>query len=533
MKRIRFAVAIALLAALFVTSFSTEAFAKRPGKAGGEMKFVVMSDPIYLCPPMATDSASSDVYQFMFEGLLKVDKGMKIIPGIAEMPTISADNKTFTFKLRKDVKWHDGKPFTSADVKFSYEWIMDKDVNSPRVNYFTYVDSVEAPDPYTVIVKMKQVDSSMMWTFTYPYIIPKHIWENVPRNNAKIREYAADFINNKPIGLGSFKFVSFKKSERVEMVANTDYYEGRPNFDKLTVMIAGSTVASALKVETGEGDMTAVNEADIPRMKTKSNINTFVYNRAAFDALIYNTASPYFDDVRVRQAVSYAINRDALIAGIYKGLAAPAYGSYYPSMWCYTTQGVTKYNYDLNKAKQLLDQAGWKVGKNGIRQKNGKEFSFVLLTNKGNAIREKLIVVIQSQLKLLGIKVEPRIVEWNTFLTKYVYTKKFDAYMGGFQGGATGDQSTFYHSNPAIGKMNYGSYKNTRIDELYNKVKLTFDTEAQKKMYAEIQQILSKEVPYTYIAYRKNAYSINKKVKGAQVYDIDGFMYFDDWYIDK
>ncbi|KRQ87315.1 Oligopeptide-binding protein AppA precursor [Caloramator mitchellensis] len=513
---------------LVLTLVAPNAIAKAPAK-GNEVYYATFSDPIDLNPAISSDSASSEVTGFLFRGLLTRDWDTKIIPDMAEaMPTISKDQKTITFKLKKGIKWHDGVELTSADVKFSYEFILDKRVNSPRYTDFEKIDKIETPDKYTVVFKLKEPDSALIPNFTFGYIIPKHLWENVDRTKVKQSEY-----NKKPIGNGPFKFVEWKPAERVVLEANPNFYGGRPKVDKIIFTITPSQAVAMVKAETGEADWVYIPESDIARMKTKQNLNVFVYDRLAFDCILYNIKSPYFSDKRVRQAISYATNKQAIVNGIYKGIGKVADGSYHPKIWAYSAN-VPKYNYNLAKAKQLLDQAGWKVGKDGIREKNGVKFKFVLLTNKGNIMREKLVVYIQSQLKLLGIQVEPRILEWNTFLNKYVNPRNFDAYVGGFTTALDGDQTVFYHSDPDKGYFNRGGYKNARVDYLLDEARKTFDVNLQKKYYAEVQKIVAEEQPMTFIVYRRGAQGFNKRVKNVKVVDLlginEGYM---QWTIDK
>lgn len=531
MKKYRILVAAILTLTLIFSSFSAAAAAKDTSKYGGTFTEASFSDPINLNPALSSDSASSDVTTLMFRGLLQRDWNSNLIPDIATaMPTISKDNKTITFKLRKDVKWHDGKPFTSADVKFSYEFILDKRVASPRYTNFEKISTIEAPDPYTVVFKLKEPDSALLPNFNFPYIIPKHIWEKVDRT--KVRE--SEYNKTKPIGNGPFKFVEWKPAERVVLEAFDDYYEGRPNFDQYIFKITPSQAVAMVKAETGEANMVLVPESDIARMKSKSNLNTIVYDRAAFDCILYNLKSPYFGDKRVRQALSYAVNKQAIVNGIYKGIGKPAVGSYNPKFWAYSSN-VTMYNYDIAKAKKLLDEAGWKVNpKTGIREKDGVPFKFVMLTNKGNIMREKLLVVLQSQFKAVGVQVEPRILEWNTFLNKYVDVGKFDAYVGGFTTAIDGDQTTFYHSDPKMGYLNKGRYSNSTVDKLLEDAKKTFDISEQKKLYAELQKIVSEDQPMTFLVYRRQGVSVSKNVKDVKIVDILGDNdRVNDWYMTK
>lgn len=528
MKKGKILLSLILALTLFVTCFAGIELASAAGDTD-TLTIATFSDPIDLNPTISSDSASSDVLGYLFNGLLTRDWDTSIIPDMADgMPTIAKDNKTITFKLKKGLKWEDGKEITSEDVKFSYEFILDKRVASPRYSDFESIDKIETPDKYTIIFKLKHPDAALLPNFTYGYIIPKHIWEKVDRTKVK----QAD-ANKKPVGNGPYKFVEWRPAERVVLEISPTYYGTKPKMKRIVMSITPSQAVAMVKAETGEADMVTIPESDIARMKTKRNLNVYVYDRAAFDCILYNLKTPYFSDKRVRQAMTYAINKQAIVNGIYKGVAKAAEGSYHPRLWAYSSN-VPKYSYSLTKAKQLLDQAGWKVGRGGIREKNGKKFEFVLLTNKGNIMREKLIVVVQTQLRLIGVKAQPRILEWNTFLNKYVDTGKFDAYVGGFSTALDGDQTAFYHSDREKAFFNKGGYSNKRVDELLDNAKLIFNQAEQKKMYAEVQKIVAEDQPMTFICYRRNAVVLNKRVKNAKFVDLLGFNNgIVDWYLTK
>ena len=486
-------------------------------KLAGKLIQATFSDPINLNPALSSDSASSDVTAYLFRGLLKRDWKSNLVPDIAaSMPVISNGGKTITFKLRKDVKWHDGKQMTSKDVKFSYEFILNKAAASPRYGAFEKISSITTPDDYTAVINFKEVDSAVLPNFEFGYIIPEHLWKDVDPAKAKQHE-----LNKKPIGNGPYKFTEWKTAERVVMTANPDFYEGKPKVSEIVYQINGNQAVAMVKVETGEANYVAVPESDIARMKTKSNLNVHVYDRVVFDGVIYNLKSPFFNDVRVRQAFTHAINKTAIVNGVYKGIGKVADGSLHPKNFAYEPN-VAKYNYDLKKANALLDAAGWKKGADGIRVKNGKKFEFALLTNKGNIMREKLTVVLQAQLKLIGVKVEPRILEWNTFLAKYVEPGKFDAYVGGFSTSLEPDQTIFYHSNKILGALNRGSYSNKAVDKASEDARKTFDTAERKRLYSIVQKQVAIDQPMTYLVFRRAGLALNKNITNARTTDLLG-----------
>lgn len=506
--------AIALALAMGI-SLVPNAVQAAKSKLAGKLIQATFSDPINLCPSLSSDNASSNVTQYLFRGLLQRDWKTNLVPDTAAaMPVISKDGKTMTFKLRKDVKWHDGKPMTSKDVKFSYEFILNPATASIRATNFDKISSITTPDAYTVVFNFKEADSAVLPNFSFGYIIPEHLWKDVDPAKARLHE-----LNKKPVGNGPFKFTEWKTAERVVMTANPDFYGGKPKVSEIVYQINGNQAVAMVKVETGEANWVEVPESDIARMKTKSNLNVHVYDRVVFDGVIYNLKSPFFNDVRVRQAFTHAINKKAIVNGVYKGIGKVADGSMHPKNFAYEPN-VVQYNYDLKKANALLDAAGWKKGADGIRVKNGKKFEFALLTNKGNIMREKLTVVLQAQLKLIGVKVEPRILEWNTFLAKYVEPSKFDAYVGGFVTSLEPDQTVFYHSNKVLGGLNRGGYANKAVDAALEAGKKTFDNAERKRLYSIVQKQVAIDQPMTYLVFRRGGLAISKNIKNARTTDL-------------
>lgn len=533
MKKIRLAIVILLITSLALTGCSKtpkQASAEETKDAaqtvgtGGILRRALVSDPRNLNPIFADDMASIGILAHIFSPLLTYDDKGNIIPEIAaEMPVIAPDGLSISFKLKEGMKWHDGVEVVAEDVKYSYDLILDKEVNSPRSGNFEAISSIEAPDKYTIIFKLSQPDSQLMSNFTSPYVIPKHIIEKIDKT--KLKE--SDFARN-PIGNGPFKFTEWKTSERVVLDANKDYYKGTPALDQIIYQIVPSSATSLVKLETQEVDMAAVPESDVARLQEKPFLNIISYASSGFDCIQYNTKSPYFSDKKVRQAISYAINTEAIIKGIYKGNAVRAYTSYAPGLW-FTKTDIKHYDFSTQEAGKLLDEAGWVMGSDGIREKNGQKLEFTLLTNKGSVAREKMVVYIQSALKEAGIKVNPKIIEWNTLFDKYVDPGTFDAYVGGYNSG--NDMIHNYYTLKDF--FNAGKYDNPRLAELYEKVKGTFSKEEQLKYLYEIQDILAEDQPFTYLTFGKSSIAVNKSVKNVKFVDFLGQFDIEKWYIQK
>jgi len=305
---ISFVLILVMLAATF--TLVNAGTAKAPEKILTEATF---SDPRTLNPIMMEDTASSDIIKRCNAALLKYDKNINLVPYAAEsMPTVSKDGKTITFKLRKDIKWHDGVEFTSADVKFTYDMILDPDVMSPRYGDFLSIDKIETPDKYTVVFKLKKADSIILHEFQNEYLIPKHIWEKEDKKTLKANPKSRNLI-----GIGPFKFVEWKTAERVVLVKNPDFFYEDVKLDKYIISITPSTATALIKLEKGEANYVQVPEAEVARIKKLPGIKVITVQAPVFDYIGYNTKTPFFSDKRVRQAIAHAVNKNAFAKGIY------------------------------------------------------------------------------------------------------------------------------------------------------------------------------------------------------------------------
>lgn len=517
MKKYRVIISAVLILSLVLSTFGIAAAAPAP-KSQGILMEATFSDPLCLVPFMHADSASSDVCDKIYSALLQYDKNLNLSPNVAEaMPTVSADGKTLTFKLKKGVLWHDGVEMTSADVKFSYDLIRDPAVNSDRMADFEIISKIDTPDKYTVVFTLKNPSGVLLDAFQNAYIVPKHLFEKEDKTKLKSCKYA-----RQPVGNGPYKFVEWKNNERITLERFDKYFDGKPGFDKYIFDINPSQATAMVKAEKGEANRVFVPESDVARMSKLPNLNVNRYVGNVFDCVLWNTKTPFFADKKVRQAMTHAINKQAIVSGIYKGNGKTAVGSVVPAL-PFFNKNAKDFKYNLGTAKKLLDEAGWKVGKDGIREKDGKKFKITMLTNKGNIMREKLIVEVQRQLKQVGVQVEPRIVEWNTFITQYLETGNFDAYVGGFTTGLDADHRAFYYSDPSVGVLNRGGYSNPVADKIMDEIVVTTDMAKQKELMFKLQEIVAEDQPMTFVIYRTQATALNKNVKNAEFYDLLGW----------
>ncbi|MEA4963695.1 ABC transporter substrate-binding protein [Lutispora sp.] len=471
------------------------------------------ADPMSLVPGWGTDTSTMDLGSFLYSPLLDMDEKMNLYPMVAESYSISKDRLAYTVKLRKGWKWHDGVEVTAEDVKFTYDTILNPDANAMRRADVidSKLKSIEVKDKYTVVFHLSTKNIWFEYSLNDNYWLPKHILGKVPVRDIQKHDYF-----QKPVGNGPFKFVEYTHGERIVFEPYKDYpsqFKPKTPSDRYIYQIVPSQATALLKVQKGEANFTFCSAADIPATKKLSNVTVKDFPDASIMYISFNLRRPFFSDKKVRQAIAHAINKDALSKGVYKGYYIPA-SSFYPSLHWFHNSKVKTYDYSLSKAKQLLDEAGWKVGKDGIREKDGVKFKFTLLALKGNVGREKTCVFIQSSLKQLGIAVEVRSLEWNTMNTKYIDAKNYDAaYISMSQSFIPLPASDFGKN----GTFNSGSYYNAEVEKLIDVVNEANSKQEAKDAMFRIQEIVQDELPMLTLLYPSNTYAMDKRLQDVKL----------------
>jgi len=447
-----------------------------------------------LIPILASDSASHSVAGLIYNGLIKYDKDLKIVGDLAESYQISPDGLTITFKLRRNVTWHDGKPFTSRDVLYTYRVIIDPKTPTAYSEDFKQVAAVTAADAHTVVVRYAKpyAPSLASWGVA---ILPSHLLEG--------QDITKSPLARKPVGTGPFRFTEWVAGQKIVLEANKDYFEGRPYLDRYVFRLIPDTSTMYMELKAGGIDQMGLTpvqfarQTDTPRFKAA--FNKYRYPSNGYLYLGYNLRHPLFKDVRVRRAMTAAINKDELIQGVLFGMGQKANGPMIPGRWAHNPN-VKEIPFDPAYAKQLLAEAGWKPGTDGFLQKDGKSLRFTILTNQGNQQRLMTAQIIQQRLKQVGIDVRIRIVEWAAFLKEFIDKGNFEVVLLAWLTSQDPDMYDIWHSSKTKpGELNFIGYNNPEVDRLLEEGRSTFDILKRKKAYYRIQDILAEEQPYTFL----------------------------------
>ena len=488
-----------------------------------------ISDARTLIPILASDSASADVCGLLYNGLVKYDKDINLIGDLAESWEIKNEGLTIIFHLRKGIRWHDGSPFTAADVAFTYQKLIDPLVRTPYSGDFLKVKSLEIIDDYTVGVSYSEPFAPGLASWGMP-IMPLHLLE---KEDLQATSYA-----RQPIGTGPYKLKAWKSQERVELVSNKNYFEKSPYLSRYIFKVIPDEATLFLELQAQTIDFSGLSSLQYKKQTDtkffKDNYQKFRLESFGYTYLGYNLSHPFFKDKRIRQALNYAVNKNEIIQGVLLGLGRMCTGPFVPESWAYNKE-ITPAPYSPEKAKEILSACGWRdhYG-DGILDKEGAAFEFTIITNQGNLERQRAAEIIQSHLKNIGIKVKIKIVEWSAFLSEYIDKRHFDAALLGWSLGREPDCYDIWHSSKTKeGEFNFISYKNSEVDRLLDEGRKTFDQNKRKEIYQEIHSILYDEQPYMFLYIPDSLPIISKRFQGIKPAPVGISYNLIDWWVPK
>ncbi len=454
-----------------------------------------IGDASNLIPYIGSDVSSSEVTGLVFDGLVKLDKNLEIEPNLAESWEISEDGLTITFHLRQGVKWHDGEPFTAQDCLFTYQFVTDPDTPTPYAADLMQVETAQVLDPYTFRVKYKRPFSRALYAWLGD-IVPRHLLEGV-----NVRESP---LARRPIGTGPYKFETWKAGSSIQLKYNPDYFRGRPYLDRYVIKVIPDSATMFLELKAGSIDQMGLSPLQYARQtdskEFKARFNKYCYLASSYLYLGYNLRNRLFQDKRVRQGLSHAINREEIIDGVLMGYGRPATGGFKPGTWA-CDPNIKPVTFDQDKARELLAQAGWKdTDQDGVLDKDGIPLAFTIVTNQGNSQRLKTAIIIQERFKEVGVKVKIRAVEWSALLKEFIDKQNFEATIMGWTLPLDPDPFAVWHSSKTEpGGLNFIGYHNEEVDRLILSARETFDQEKRKAAYYRFQEIIHEEQPYNFL----------------------------------
>jgi peptide/nickel transport system substrate-binding protein len=455
---------------------------------------VIESSPTNLDPRVGLDAYSERIDELLFDDLCTRDEHLNVQPGLAERWEIP-DPLTYVFHLHRDVKFHDGRPLTSRDVKWTFDSILQGKIRSTKAAAYRLVNRVDAPDDSTVVFHLKEPFVTFLW--------------NVSDGAIGIVPYGSgDEISRHPIGSGPFRFVSAEPDKEVIIERNDGYWGKRAHLKRVRIAVVPDATTRALELRKGSADIavTSLSGDTVLALERESNLEVLRAPGTVLGYLAFNTREPVLKDVRVRQAVAYAIDRNAIIHYLLRDFARPAYSLLPPESWAYNGD-VPHYDYNPDRARQLLEQAGYPAV-------NGVRFHLTMKTSTEESPR-LVAAVLQQQLREVGIALDIRTFEFATFLSDVIrgaYQLHTLRWVGGNE-----DPDIFeyvFHSakfSPHGGNRTY--YANPRVDALIDQARGELDQNTRKQLYAEIQRILAEDLPYIDLWYIENVMVHSRRVR--------------------
>lgn len=481
---------------------------------GGQLNYGSLQEPDTLNPLLSEMLASAEVGRLVFSGLVITDnKGEWIADLAKEVPTagnggISADGLTVTYQLRSGITWHDGAPFTAEDVRFTWQAIMNPRNNIVLRDGYDKISSIELPDQYTVRVKFKEYYAPFLTLFST--ILPKHLLQGADINKSP--------FNRSPVGTGPFKFADWRIADAIELTANPDYYKGKPKLDTVVYKFLPDANIMLTQVKNGGLDLAGnISWNQVDQVKAIAGFHTVISPNMIWEHLDFNLDNSLFQDVRIRQAIALGIDRQALVANVLNHVASPAVGDQSPLSWAYNPS-LTAAGRNVDEARSLLVQAGWRQGADGVFIKEGRRLTFSLATTGGNKIREGVAQAIAGQLREVGIEVAVQLVDPALFFSETLPRRRFETALYAWVSGVDPDNKSLWNSqqipsqyNGYKGK-NYPGWRNAEVDQLTEQGLRTVDLRARKMVYFRLQEILLQEYPVVPLYFRANIDVVKNKV---------------------
>jgi len=482
---------------------------------GGDFREGRATDAISFHPYQTTDAASRQYQDYVFaSGLwLRDPQTLQPMPGMAETWSVSNEGKTYTFALRRDLKWSDGTPLTAQDFVWTFEQADKPENKYPYAESLNNIASYIAKDDYTLEITLKEATCIALTSVDAITPLPKHVWSKLDWNDsAKNPE-----IRLPSVVSGPYKVKEWQRGDHITFVRNELYYRGAPYFDSYTIHIVLDPAKQFQMLANEQVDTAPVSPADYARARQMEHLKLYEWSPAApeWDLIGFNLRRPFLKNVQVRQALAYAIPRDAIAAQIFNNLAKPTYSIFAPTS-SFFNPDVPRYEYNLDTAKAMLQRAGYKLDANGklVDSANKPVPKLRILYNVNNKSRELIGAVAQEQLKKLGIESELLYADFATYVD---YLRKepfdFDLFILGWRTPLEPYLAYSMWSEANIPQLNLSAYVNKEVERLFEQAnKPPCDDESRKPIFAQIQKILSTDVPYIFLTYRTGYAFVNKRV---------------------
>lgn len=469
-----------------------------------ELNIAVDVDAETFNPILSTNTTSSRVGQLIFNGLVRLDNELVPQPALAESWEVSEDGLTYTFHLHSGVKFHDGSDCTSADVKYTYDEIMNEDNNAPSRNRYIAVTSIDCPDDETVVFNLGTANSAFI-AYMELGIIPEGAMDD-----------AAAF-GTAPIGTGPYKVDSYTLNSETVLKANEEYWDGTPATETINVYVINDNSTRLASLEAGDVDFVCspLTASDLDLVKGNDDLVMNMVPGLGFTYLGFNVEDPIIGDLAVRQAIAYMTDKQNISEVIYNGMDTPGKTPLLSSSWAYD-ESLTDYEYSKEKAEAVLDEAGWVDSDgDGIRDKDGTPLAFTISTHTDDTSRFQVVEYLQNQLKDIGMDIDVSLTEWASF-SAAMMQHSLQVWVAGWLNQLDPDRmfDMFYTD----GGSNYGNYSNADVDAALEAGRMASDEAERAEQYQLLAQTVTDEVWYVTLVEQAYVSIHSSKLEGYTVY---------------
>ena len=472
-----------------------------------------------LNPLFATDAVSLQATGLLFNGLIKIRPDtLAPEPDLALRWQAAPDDKTYTFTLRPDATFHDGRPCTADDVKFTYDLLLSERASAPAQPALAPVlESVMVKSPTEVEFRLKVVAAAFLVVHAGYGILPKHLLSGL--EPPKIEQ--SDFSLGKPVGTGPFRLKEWTRGQELTLARHDGYFAGRPALDEVVLKVVPSAELLAAQLGQGQVDLAIVRESDAEELGRQAHLTLSRVDSLSITYLAFQldqAKSPLFTERRVRQALAHALDRPALLRQARAGIGRPGAGPIPPPFPAADERLAARLAYDPARAESLLDAAGWAKGADGIRGREGKKFSFELLTSRGGTggrAREQYAQLIAEAWRKVGVEAKPVVLDFTDLVNRLRRTHDFETFLTAFAFDLDPDPRLLWTTEAYKSGFNASRYSSAEVDRLLEQAVETTDPARRRDLYRQAQEILVDDAPAIVLDYPQTVYALNRRLRNV------------------
>ncbi len=504
-----------------------------PPARGGTVAVGLLSDIQGWNPYLAEDSATDNLLALVYPSLAVEQTDYRLhppsfAPALAQSWSWSDDHMELTLELDPEARWSDGVPITSRDVVFTWRAQTSPEVQWLFASAKEFIDSVEALDDQRIKITYNRLYPYQFMDLNDGVIVPAHAWEKIPFDEWATTDWSRHVVAGGPFTLGKHT-----RQQEIVLERNPGYYRsGLPLLDRVVFRIVPSDQGLITQLLAGELDFVrSIPPSDVKRMRNQEDLELVIYDDRAYTHICWNTARPDLADPRVRTALTMAINRETLIDVVYGGFVRIGVGPVLSSFWAFN-QALLPVPFDPASATRLLTEAGWTdTDGDGLVDRDGNAFTIELLAPAENLLRQDITLLVQEDLKRIGVRIEPRFVEWGTMMAA-MGSGDFDALVNHWEEPTRVDLTEIWASPPDDGyTLNFGRYSNPEVDRLLDEVADVVEFADQKPFLDRIQEIIVADQPYTFLVENVRLSGKSTRVRGAEINAATPYFNIDEWYI--